>query len=135
MRHLLEFTGDGNRVVVQGAGGLSIVDVRGTAPPRDLAIAELHAFAAVGDQLWAVAGDPPVLTAYTREGVALASVPVSSLGTTTRLHHASNSLSASWQGSPITTIAFGNTLQATERAPDVDWRLGKSNRENPRLPV
>ncbi|MEJ7602336.1 MAG: hypothetical protein WKG01_30855 [Kofleriaceae bacterium] len=125
MRYL-EFTRDGSRLVVRSATGLSVLDLRGTAPPIPIA-ATVHAFATVADQLWVVAGSPAILTAYDLTCNAIASIPISEPGATPRFLRSPAAKLASFLGTEVSTIAFDRTLAATTLASDIDLALPLSS--------
>ena len=120
---LLELTRDGKKIVVRSETGVAILDVAGRAAPRDLAIEDVQAIAAIADQLWVVAGARPVLTAYDLEGRAVSSTPVSPPSRTPYLHRAWGSKIASWSGDPQMTIAFEQRLVAKPLPAHVDFAL------------
>ncbi|HEU0036426.1 MAG TPA: ATP-binding protein [Kofleriaceae bacterium] len=126
MERTLDFARDSDHLVVASTDGLHVVDVRGRDAPVRFAIDRVHAFTAMGDELWVVAGESPQLTRYAlRTGEALdAPVGLSSLGTDSRLVRAAGAPAAVWLGETAMTIAKqGAGVVARELAPDVELVL------------
>ena len=120
----LEFSRDGNRLVVRGEGGLSILDLRGQLPPVVIA-GHVDAFAAIADQIWVVAGS--TLSAYDLAGAALGSVPVADPGPSPRLLRSPAARLAAWMGNEVATVAFDRRLVATPLATEVELALPLSS--------
>jgi len=112
-RPSLDFTRDAARLVVRSATGVHIVDVAGHAPAVEIPLPGVVEVAAIGDQIWAVAGEPPRLHRLTIAGDAIGT-PVLLAGSGRLRRTAGRELAAAWTGAPPSILlADGDTVTAT----------------------
>jgi hypothetical protein len=125
MQRRMELAVGGSMMVLRERQGVALFEATGTVVR--VSIDHLHAFAAVGTQVWIVAGPRPVLTAYDRTGTPLAAVEVASPGTRPRLVPATGSLHACWIGDAVSAVYFDRKLVATPLSADVEFALPLSS--------
>ena len=68
---MIGFTRDGRYVMLQGGDALSVVELDNDGAERSLPCPGLRDFAAFDDEMWVVAGTPPVLRRHSPGGAQL----------------------------------------------------------------